>query len=353
MKLKLAILILGLVISLSAWPDASIPTKDIEGAADPDEIGRFEGSFIVDHSHVDYDEISLPLAPLESTGKRGSINNWVYVPGKTLDLEGSRTRLVYILPQGISSLQVLRNYQKRVEQSGGKTLFECKSDECGGASNRSSGGGGGSQSLAMILWPAERVTASSFSTASCAQMTGIKDQRYAAMELGSGAGYLSVLAYNMKSGTYCGALTDITVTVVDVMARQEMVQSMVVIEPEEMAESIRDTGSIALYGIYFDTGKADLKPESGATLDSIAALLSNEPALKLLVVGHTDNQGDFEVNRVLSEQRAASVIDALVADRGVETGRLRPVGVAFAAPVASNKSEEGLALNRRVELVEQ
>lgn len=124
MKLKLAILILGLVISLSAWPDASIPTEDIEGAADPEDIGRFEGSFIVDYHHADYDEISLPLAPLKPTGKRGSKkNNWEHVPGEMLDLEGSRTHLVYVLPQGISSLQVLRNYQKKVEQSGGEDPF--------------------------------------------------------------------------------------------------------------------------------------------------------------------------------------------------------------------------------------
>ena len=71
------------------------------------------------------------------------------------------------------------------------------------------------------------------------------------------------------------------------------------------------------------------------------------------MVGHTDNQGEYGVNRFLSEQRAAAVIDALVAGRGVESGRLRPVGVAFAAPVASNKTEEGRVLNRRVELVKR
>lgn len=353
MKIRLIGLIIGLVISFYAWSEASIPTEDIEGASDPEEIGRFEGSYIVDYEQIDYDEISLPLAPLEPTGERGSNNNWIYLPAESLDLEGSRSRLVYVLPEGVSPLQLLRNYQKTVEQSGGKTLFECQADECGGESNRSSGGGGGKQSLAMKLWPQSRVTAPNFSTASCAQLGRIKDQRYAAIDFGNGAGYISVLAYSMGRSTYCGELKDITVAVIDVMARQEMGDSMVVIEPAEMAESIHDTGSVALYGIYFDTGKADIKPESAETLDNIAALLSSEPSLKLLVVGHTDNQGDFEVNRTLSERRAAAVVNALVADRSVESGKLMPVGVAFAAPVASNDSEDGRSLNRRVELVKR
>ena len=118
-----------------------------------------------------------------------------------------------------------------------------------------------------------------------------------------------------------------------------------------IAEKIDATGRIALYGILFDFNKTDLKPESKATLDQIAKLLADDPSLKLLVVGHTDNVGAFEFNRDLSARRAAAVVAALMAQYGIPKERLFPFGVAFASPIASNTTEEGRAKNRRVELV--
>jgi outer membrane protein OmpA-like peptidoglycan-associated protein len=108
---------------------------------------------------------------------------------------------------------------------------------------------------------------------------------------------------------------------------------------------------VALYGLYFDSGKADVKPESKDTLDQIAKLLTSSPALKLLVVGHTDNVGEFASNMDLSRRRADAVIGALAAQYKVDRKRLTPVGVSFASPVAPNSSDDGKAKNRRVELV--
>jgi outer membrane protein OmpA-like peptidoglycan-associated protein len=69
------------------------------------------------------------------------------------------------------------------------------------------------------------------------------------------------------------------------------------------------------------------------------------------VVGHTDNAGGFDYNRDLSQRRAEAVVTRLIQDQGVDVRRLFPVGVSFAAPIASNQTEEGRAQNRRVELV--
>jgi len=120
---------------------------------------------------------------------------------------------------------------------------------------------------------------------------------------------------------------------------------------EQMADEINRTGRIALYGLYFDTGRTDLKSESKPTLQQIADLLKREPNLKLLVVGHTDNVGNFETNRDLSQRRAESVVNALVTGFGIAPDRLIPFGVSYAAPVASNATPEGRSQNRRVELV--
>ena len=87
-------------------------------------------------------------------------------------------------------------------------------------------------------------------------------------------------------------------------------------------------------------------------LDEITQLLESRADLSLLVVGHTDNQGGYEHNTDLSQRRAEAVATAL-ADRGIDTGRLRAAGVGFLAPVATNDTEQGRALNRRVVLVKQ
>jgi OmpA-OmpF porin, OOP family len=116
---------------------------------------------------------------------------------------------------------------------------------------------------------------------------------------------------------------------------------------------ITATGHAAVYGIYFDTDKAEIKPESEPSLAEMAKLLKNNPGLNVFIVGHTDNTGTFEHNMKLSLDRAASVVNALVGKHGIAAARLKPYGVASLAPVASNKTEDGKAKNRRVELVER
>ncbi len=121
----------------------------------------------------------------------------------------------------------------------------------------------------------------------------------------------------------------------------------------QLAGDIGRTGHAAVYGIYFDTGRADIKPESEATLKEIAKLLQQEPTLRLYVVGHTDSTGDFAANMDLSKRRADAVVKALTGPRGVAEDRLQAFGSGPLAPVASNRTEEGRAKNRRVELVER
>jgi len=120
-----------------------------------------------------------------------------------------------------------------------------------------------------------------------------------------------------------------------------------------LSNAIRNSGHAAVYGILFDTGKWDIKPESAKAIAEVAKLLKTDPALKLYVVGHTDNAGGVESNLKLSENRAEAVKQALVRDHGIAAVRLRAFGAAQFAPVASNDSEDGRASNRRVELVKQ
>lgn len=347
----------GLVLLLaagSAFGDATLPKADVTGAKDSPLIGRFAGSFIVSYEAKDFDDMKLPLGPLKQVadkGKRDAHNNNVFEPVPAKALEGRRTHIVYLLPAGVAPLQAVRNYQNDATAKGGKTLFECKSPECGGDATRTSEGGGGDQSMAMMLWPEERIKDKAFTNGNCAQTTRVSEQRYAAIELPKSNAFVSVLAYSLKEGSYCNAFANRTVVMVDVLELKAMEQKMVTVKAEEMAQSINANGRIALYGIYFDSGKADVKPESKDTLEQIAKLINSAPSLKLLVVGHTDNVGGFAGNIDLSKRRAEAVIAVLASQYKVDAKRLSPFGVSFASPIAPNTSEEGKAKNRRVELV--
>jgi outer membrane protein OmpA-like peptidoglycan-associated protein len=139
---------------------------------------------------------------------------------------------------------------------------------------------------------------------------------------------------------------------INIIEKEAMDQD-VVADASSMAKSIEETGRVAVYGIYFDTGKSTLKPESQPTLQEIAKLMKANQALKLYVVGHTDNTGALDANMKLSMDRAAAVINALVSQHSVNAASLKACGDGPTAPVATNDTEEGKALNRRVELVKQ
>ena len=220
-------------------------------------------------------------------------------PRKTQAIEGRHVYVDYYANEGIkvpSGLQITRNYINAAKAVGGTSVYEFED--------------GGVQYVTL------KVVKSNV-------------EAWARVE-GSG------------NGTYK----------VHIIEKQLMKQE-VVANAESLAGSIRETGKAAVYGIYFDTGKAEIKPESEAALAEIAKLLKADPKLKLYVVGHTDNVGLFGSNIKLSDDRAAAVVKALVGKYGIVSSRLTPFGDGPTAPVASNKSEEGRARNRRVELVAQ
>ena len=117
--------------------------------------------------------------------------------------------------------------------------------------------------------------------------------------------------------------------------------------PDEVPAAVsKFTGVIK--GIYFDLGKASIKPTSKKTMDATVEILKDFPSIRVEIVGHTDNTGSREVNLDLSRRRAESVRDYLVAE-GVAADRLQTRGAGPDEPIADNKSSRGRAVNRRIE----
>jgi OOP family OmpA-OmpF porin len=137
------------------------------------------------------------------------------------------------------------------------------------------------------------------------------------------------------------------------IVEKEAMAQEVVADAKFMSEGISSTGHVAIYGIYFDFNKSDVKPESESALNEIAKLLTGSPNLKVFIVGHTDNVGGVDYNMKLSQARADAVVKALTTKYKVNPQQMKAYGVGQLAPVAPNKTEEGRAKNRRVELVEQ
>ena len=122
---------------------------------------------------------------------------------------------------------------------------------------------------------------------------------------------------------------------------------------EALAKDLQASGHVALYGILFDTDKADIKAGSEPTIKEMARLLQANPGMKVYIVGHTDTQGALGYNLDLSQRRADAVALALVQRFRIDAGRLTAKGVGPLAPVASNDQEAGRVKNRRVALVKQ
>jgi OOP family OmpA-OmpF porin len=282
----------------------------------PDEhplVKMFPGSWVQGgHATVhEFDEFELVIGPISKGGK----------PSKTQHLEGKIFTADYGNPTNRSVLEIYKNYEQALQKAGFQTLYACNGTGCGAAEP------------------------------CCSYHPTFRDPSYLRRFLAAkllrpeGDVYVSLAVQSQDPGS-AGE------TMLDVIEVKPM-ENIDLVDAAALSDSVTRTGHAAVYGIYFDTGKADVKPESDAALKEIAKLLQQDAKLKLYVVGHTDNQGMLESNMDLSMRRANAVIQALASKYGVAAARLKALGDGPSAPVASNDSEDGRAKNRRVELVKQ
>jgi OOP family OmpA-OmpF porin len=216
--------------------------------------------------------------------------------GENIVVEGQKYHIEYEIKENQKSpseLQILKNYENAVKKIGGVTVFQAP-----------------------------------------------------------GEAWLKVKRDGQMAWIYVYAHCDGGCYELDIVEKKGMEQE-VVADAKSLAQDISSTGHASVYGIHFDVDKATVKSESGATLKEIAILLKQNPGLKLYVVGHTDNVGKIEYNMKLSHARADAVVKALVTEYGTDLNQLNSYGVGPLSPVASNRTEEGRAKNRRVELVQE
>ena len=326
MQNKIVFCLLGMFMLITSIAFAQ--GEDVEGSKDHPLISRFAGSTIVYYDVKQFDEYILALGKVE--WERDEDYKRVFNLTKSKQLEGKVTRIQYNAPEDRSTLEIYRNYESALERAGFEILFAGAREELG-------------KNFGEAAYNAMRNVRGDYWHYLHSE---VEHQRYIVAKLSRPEGdvYISIFVS------------------ISIHKRNPVIQAdFIEIKPMEeglvtadtMMEDMTRTGRVVIYGIYFDTGKADVKPESEPVLKEIAKLFQQNSKLKLYIVGHTDNVGDLTHNMKLSQNRADAVVKTLVSKYGVDTKQLKAYGVGFLAPVASNKTEEGRAKNRRVELVEQ
>ena len=134
--------------------------------------------------------------------------------------------------------------------------------------------------------------------------------------------------------------------VLTIIQMEEMKQE---VTSSDILSALNTDGHIALY-INFETGKSDVKPESQTIIDQVEAMLKSNPNLKISIEGHTDNVGSPTSNQTLSDNRAKSVMNLLIA-KGIDKSRLSANGWGQSKPIVENTTDSNKAKNRRVEIV--
>jgi OOP family OmpA-OmpF porin len=324
-------LLTALMALLLFAPVALAQHSDSPGSEDHPMVTRYEGSCIDGYEIQNFDEFVLPLGPAvrNRDGKK--------VPREQAVLEGLITRILYRGPDERSSLEILRNYKSALEAAGFETLYSCGSD-CG---NNFSG---------ILYGPTEMRIKNTDTSGSAFDMP--QDVQYLSARMVDGSRTVHVSLLTAFDNGF-GKLSKRPVTLLQIIESKAMDTGMVNVDAEAIGNGIDATGHMAIYGVQFDTNSAKIKPDSAPVLAEIAKLLQSRPSLKILVVGHTDNQGAFEYNISLSSQRASSVVRYLTKNHNIDHGRMRAEGVGFLAPVATNDTPDGRAKNRRVDLVKQ
>ena len=324
--------IVGVGLVIIAWSAAGYG-RDVSRSHQQPEFPRIPGSKIVADERKDQGEIIIPLERIVFDLQTQKFNNF-----RTVSASGRLTRVLYALPAESTPQEAARYYENALHQVNGEILFSGAQDTLDNGNDRF----------------ANQVYYGRIPERLYNLLLLNRDNAYIAGKFNRNGHEVYLQAYsftnregretNLVRKDRVGALVE-TIELGSAQAPTPLITSA------QMAAEINRTGRIALYGINFDTNRTEIKPESRPTLEQIADLLKREPTLKILVVGHTDNVGDFESNRDLSQRRAESVVNALVSGFGITSDRLIPFGVSYAAPVASNATPEGRKQNRRVELV--
>ncbi|MBM7068786.1 OmpA family protein [Actibacterium sp. 188UL27-1] len=313
-------------------PGFVMAQDDMAGASDHPEFPRIAGSVIAGYAPTSFDE----GAHIKGTPDDFTVE---YAAGDV-------TKIMYLLPLDQSPASAFLNYETAFNALGEfEPYFTCRRGEC----DKNLGG--------KFVWK----KAHRFDTIFINPATYFFEyaqnrinQVYLAGQVTAASGVYDVAMYAAEAPKTNREFTGgQTVVVLQIVKSEKFEAELEIVAASEINSEISQSGHVTLYGLFFETDSDVLIDTSKPALDEVAAFLSASPDVNVYVVGHTDNVGDVAYNQDLSLRRANAISQNLARDYGIDEGRILPLGAGLAAPVSTNKTEEGRALNRRVELVER
>jgi OOP family OmpA-OmpF porin len=283
-----------------------------------------------------YDKLILPLysgSKIRDDYKIGFEELPVIINDSTVrNVEGYIRRLFCSAPEGRSQLEVRRNYENAIKESGGSILFINRNPQ------------------------AIRIKGNRFKDIFLKHRTNrnaYEDMVFPNYVTEYLSGKLSTTDKDVYVIIAVGHAGSLQSTYYEIITVETEPMEIGMVTAANIGEGLSTLGRIAIYDIFFDTGQSEVKPESANALKAIAEYLNANETQNVVIVGHTDNVGDFDMNISLSQSRADAVMEKLISEYGVNREQLKPFGVGPVSPVESNSTEEGRAQNRRVEIVEQ
>jgi outer membrane protein OmpA-like peptidoglycan-associated protein len=308
-----------LAMALSAGPPAGAQTATSSRFVEPTIVSRYEGSVIKEQTQTAFDQTVLTTG----VAANGNLSE--------LRFEGRRTWTAMQGPSGRSAFEIFASYRAAISQAGFQTVYTCSREQCPQRLFGSGLGGNASSALPRAL--------SLYGDGS------VEDRHYllARRSTPDGEEYIRLATSGPR----------LPVAVLDILQPAAREQKVRVLDRDQIASDIAASGRAVLYAIFFDFDSATIKPGSDEQLMQLAAYLAAHPGVNVYIVGHTDAKGALEYNADLAGRRAAAIVAALAHKHGVAAERLSARSVGELAPVSTNDTEAGRALNRRVEIVER
>lgn len=247
----------------------------------------------------------------------------------TVTAEGSLRQTVWRFESGDGTLATLAPLRRALEEEGYELVFECETEACGGFDFRFAAN--------VLPEPEMHVDLGDFRFLSARRDHG-EGVEYTSLMVSRSSAHAFVQMDNIQPVTAPSAID----------SRPSTKTPDAAAAPEDL---FTDGRPFALDDLRFGTGAADLAPGEYASLTALAEHLRADPQARITLVGHTDAEGGLAANLSLSKRRATAVLERLVSAHGVNRTQLSAEGVAYLSPRASNLTEEGRLLNRRVEAI--
>jgi outer membrane protein OmpA-like peptidoglycan-associated protein len=298
-------------LGLAGLPALATLVAVTVAAAAPLPIQPFPGAKPVASATRPFEEYWMPLGRLIGEAQAEKYES----------LGGRWTHSEFVTPGGHSVAEIFRHYEIQVARAGLEVVYQCKGVECGEGGRKTNND----------WWP-------------------LSDHRRflaARMKRPEGDVWVSV---HVHARAATGPVTH-ELDVIEVKPPVTPPPPRNEADVATLAKELKADGRVVLHSLRFADGKPVVLPESEKVVAAIAELLSRDPGLKLHVVVHSDNAAPAQASIELSRKRAAAVTQLLTRKHRIVQARVQPAGVGPLAPIASNRNEDGRALNRRVELV--